>query len=337
MRARLLCVCTVLIALVCNAYLLWGQPVTDGLGNVGIGTFAPHRSSILETSSNSKGLLLPRLTTAQRDAISGPAHALLLFNTTDTVFEYNIGDEINPIWYRFVVANNDGQLRAQLSPGALWFGGIDSLSTELAAGTPGQILSVNSAGTAPEWVSLSALDYWALGGNAGLSSNILGTLDATSIDIRTNNISRITIDAVTGQATINNGLDMSGANSALELSGDPGTTNQLLQSGGPGTTPTWTNDLVVNNVTVNGGLSGAGPNRFVGSVPIPVGVFQMNIPYTGIQAGAAVNVSIVDANAVIGVVPIRVTAITPGVGFTVEFTVTYDSPTGAIHYIVVNP
>ena len=337
MRARLLCACTVLVALVCNAHSLWGQPVTDGSGSVGIGTFAPHQSSILETSSNSKGILLPRLTAPQRDAISGPAHALLIFNTTDTVFEYNIGDEINPIWYRFVVADNNGNLRAALSPGSIWFGGLDSISTELSTGTPGQVLSVNSTGTAPEWVSLSSLDFWALGGNTSASSNILGTLDANSIDIRTNNISRIMVDGTTGQVVLNNGLGLSGANTALELNGDVGTAGQLLQSGGPGNTPTWSSDLVVNTVTINGGLSGAGPNRFAGSAPIPVGVFQMSIPFPSIQAGAAVNVSVADANAAIGVVPIRVTAITPGVGFTVEFTVTYDSPTGAIHYIVVNP
>ena len=313
------------------------QLITDGQGDIGIGTLAPHPSAKIDLTSTSKGILTPRMTTAQRDAIAGPSHALWIFNTTDTVFEYNIGDEINPIWYRFVVADDNGRLQAQLSPGSIWFGGLDSLSTELKAGTPGQVLSVNSAGTAPEWVSVSSLDFWALGGNTGLSSNILGTLDATSIDIHTNNTSRMIVDGLTGEVVISSGLELLGPNTAFELNGDAGTANQLLQSGGPGTTPTWSSDIVVNSITVEGGLSGAGPNRFAGSVPIPLGVFQMSIPFTGIQAGASVNVTVVDADATIGVVPIRVTSITPGVGFTVEMTVNYDSPTGAVHYIVVNP
>lgn len=317
--------------------LLVAQPITDAEGDLGIGTFAPHPSAKIDITSTSKGMLIPRMTTAQRDAIAGPSHALLIFNATDTVFEYNIGDEINPIWYRFVFADNNNNLQAQLSPGSIWYGGPDSLSTELAAGAPGQILSVNSTGTAPEWVSLSSLDFWALGGNTALSSNVFGTLDATSIDFRTNNSSRMIVDAVTGQVAINNGLNLSGTNTTLQLDSDPGTANQLLQSGGPSSTPAWTSNLTVNSVAIEGSLSGAGSNRFAGSVPIPSGVFQIDVPFTGIQAGASVNVAVADTDADIGIVPARVTAITPGVGFAVEMTVAYDSPTGTLHYVVVNP
>ena len=317
--------------------LLRAQPITDGEGDLGIGTFAPHPSAKIDLTSTNKGMLIPRMTTPQRDAIAGPSHALLIFNATDTVFEYNIGDEINPIWYRFVFADNDGRLQAQLSPGSIWYGGLDSLSTELGIGSPGQVLGVNSTGTAPEWLPLSSLDVWALGGNLAPTSNILGTLDATTIDIRTNNTSRMTIDAVTGQVAVNNGLNLNGPNSSLLLNADPGTPNQLLQSGGPGATPSWTSDLSITNLYVDGSISGAGPNRFASSVPIPVGVFQMNIPFTDIQAGASVNVSVLDSDATIGVVPIRVTSITPGIGFAVEMSVVYDSPTGAVHYVVVNP
>ena len=53
-----------------------------GSGQVGIGTQTPHSSSILELNSTSKGLLLPRLTVDQRDAISSPTEGLLIYNTT---------------------------------------------------------------------------------------------------------------------------------------------------------------------------------------------------------------------------------------------------------------
>lgn len=52
-------------------------------GSVGIGTTSPNTNAALDIVSTSKGLLLPRLTTAQRDGISGAPAGLLIFNTTD--------------------------------------------------------------------------------------------------------------------------------------------------------------------------------------------------------------------------------------------------------------
>lgn len=64
---------------------------------VGIGTTTPEISSILDIQSTSKGFLLPRLTSAERDAISLPATGLLIYNTTTSLFNfYNLG------WNNFV-------------------------------------------------------------------------------------------------------------------------------------------------------------------------------------------------------------------------------------------
>lgn len=49
--------------------------------SVGINTATPHPSAILEVHSNAKGLLVPRLTTLQRNAIVSPASGLLVFDT----------------------------------------------------------------------------------------------------------------------------------------------------------------------------------------------------------------------------------------------------------------
>jgi hypothetical protein len=48
---------------------------------VGIGTSSPHASAKLEISSTSKGLLPPRMTAAQRNAITSPAQGLILYCT----------------------------------------------------------------------------------------------------------------------------------------------------------------------------------------------------------------------------------------------------------------
>lgn len=49
---------------------------------VGIGTTSPHSSSILEISSTSKGLLIPRMSTIERIAITTPATGLQVYDTT---------------------------------------------------------------------------------------------------------------------------------------------------------------------------------------------------------------------------------------------------------------
>ncbi len=54
-------------------------------GAVGIGTATPDASAALEVSSTSKGLLPPRLSQTQRDAIASPAAGLTIYNTSTGV------------------------------------------------------------------------------------------------------------------------------------------------------------------------------------------------------------------------------------------------------------
>ena len=53
----------------------------DSSGNVGIGTTAPNASALLDVSSTTKGVLLPRMNTTQINAISSPAEGLTVYNT----------------------------------------------------------------------------------------------------------------------------------------------------------------------------------------------------------------------------------------------------------------
>lgn len=54
------------------------------LGSVGVGTSTPAASSLLDLSSTTKGFLPPRMTSAQRTAISSPATGLVVFQTDST-------------------------------------------------------------------------------------------------------------------------------------------------------------------------------------------------------------------------------------------------------------
>jgi hypothetical protein len=70
----------------------------SNFSQVGIGTTTPHASAELDVTSTSKGFLLPRMTTAQRDLISSPAAGLVIYNTTTSKAEVNVGSSVAPIW-----------------------------------------------------------------------------------------------------------------------------------------------------------------------------------------------------------------------------------------------
>jgi|GEM_PF-1233066 len=53
-------------------------------GSVGVGTTTPVSSAIVEMQTTSQGLLAPRMTKVQRDAIVAPATGLLIFQTNST-------------------------------------------------------------------------------------------------------------------------------------------------------------------------------------------------------------------------------------------------------------
>lgn len=69
-----------LIIMFCNTTLT-AQNIFPATGAVGIGTTTPNASALLDVTSTSKGLLIPRMTIAQRDAIVKPATGLLVFVT----------------------------------------------------------------------------------------------------------------------------------------------------------------------------------------------------------------------------------------------------------------
>lgn len=64
---------------------------SNNSGAVGIGTSTPNASAKLDISSTTQGVLIPRLTSAQRDAISNPSIGLQIFNTTTNCLNFWIG------------------------------------------------------------------------------------------------------------------------------------------------------------------------------------------------------------------------------------------------------
>lgn len=62
------------------------------VAQVGIGTTTVDDSALLEMESTSKGLLLPRMSTTQRDNISSPALGLMIFNNIENCIQVNNAD-----------------------------------------------------------------------------------------------------------------------------------------------------------------------------------------------------------------------------------------------------
>lgn len=66
---------------------------------IGIGTQTPNPSAKLDIQSTDKGVLIPRMTTAERNTISLPAEGLIIFNTDKVCLEINSGLSNNPRWH----------------------------------------------------------------------------------------------------------------------------------------------------------------------------------------------------------------------------------------------
>ena len=58
----------------------------------------PDASAMLDVKSTLKGVLVPRMTIAQRDGISNPAKGLMVYCTDKNQFYYNMGTPESPFW-----------------------------------------------------------------------------------------------------------------------------------------------------------------------------------------------------------------------------------------------
>gem|GEM_PF-1493134 len=92
-------------------------------GQVGIGTSSPTASAMLDVQSTTKGMLTPRMTTAQRTAISSPATGLLVYDTDTKTFWYYENSKWNEI------RNGTSQLNYEDLVGGEKYDCIDTLGS----------------------------------------------------------------------------------------------------------------------------------------------------------------------------------------------------------------
>ena len=114
-----------------------GQPITGPQGNVVIGGVAPDPSAILDLQSTTKGFLMPRMTSAQRNTIANPAVGLMVFNTDSNAIQINTGTITAPIWEQTLTDSTIGGFAWQLggnsgtTAGTNFIGTNDSVAFEI--------------------------------------------------------------------------------------------------------------------------------------------------------------------------------------------------------------
>lgn len=90
--------------------------------NIGIGTTFPDPSSILDLTSSTQGILVPRMSSAARMIIASPANGLLVFdNDSNSFWFYDVG---NAVWIELrsgnikslVDADNDTKVLVEKNP-----------------------------------------------------------------------------------------------------------------------------------------------------------------------------------------------------------------------------
>jgi hypothetical protein len=185
---------------------------------IGIGTSSPNSSSIVEMASTTQGFLPPRLTSAQRDAISSPAAGLVIYNTTTNCLNFYAGNA----WFETCGA---------VVPTAV----VSSLNCGSSTVT-GYIYS----GTLASGVSIS-VPY--SGGNGGIyspqsisSTGVLGLTASLSIGNLVSGSGSLVFTisgtpAASGTATFL--LSMAGQSCSFSLSTIPYTPGSVFCSGGP--------------------------------------------------------------------------------------------------------
>ncbi len=91
----------------------------NSIGQIGINTSNPHPSAALDISSTTKGLLPPKMTKAERDAIVFPAEGLIITCTDCTV--KGLHQYINGSWQSFVLSST-GNYGTVVNPvtGKVW-------------------------------------------------------------------------------------------------------------------------------------------------------------------------------------------------------------------------
>ena len=241
---------------------------------VGIGTTTPDSSALLEISSTSSGLLVPRMTQVQRDAIASPATGLLIYQTDNTAGFYSYNGSV---WSCIQGDDNLGNHIAtqNIELGVNWLSN-DGDNEGIAVATNGSVgfgiaspsenLQIHESSTASNFIGFTDA---STGSNTLTDGSVIGIFnddfyvwnrENNHLRFGTNNTERMIIqnDGNVGILTSSPTapLDVNGnvrfRNELRDASNSSGASGQVLSSTGTGTA--WVNNVAITS-TVMGTLS----------------------------------------------------------------------------------
>jgi hypothetical protein len=195
--------------------------------SIGIGTTTPDNSAKLDISSTDKGLLVPRMTAAQRSVIIQPANGLIVYQTDGSPgFYFNSGTPEVPAW--LLLINSASAVTSVNASAPLSSSGGTSPVINLA-GTAGGILYGTGSGSAFTGAFGSGNFLMSNGTSAPTWSNGFGQYGNTvygssSISI-TNTNTFLFIPGLTQNITVP-------SNSVIYLASDGGVQNQSATTTG---------------------------------------------------------------------------------------------------------
>lgn len=219
-------------------------------------------SAALDIKSTSKGLLIPRMTAAERTAITAPANGLMVYQTDGSSgFYYYNGSAWTSIGGSSQWTTKDTNIYYKTGNVGI---GVDTPKQSLEvvgnvkfsgaimpgnnAGTLGYVLTSGGIAGTPTWTDPTTYltSGWQLAGNTVASPQKLGTLSYTDLPLITNNVEKMRILADgkvgIGTSTPTQILDVVGNlkfSGALMPNNLPGSAGSVLMSAGTNTSPIW--------------------------------------------------------------------------------------------------
>ncbi len=149
-----------------------------------IGATTGDNSAVLHldiaTLSSPKGFLPPRMTTAQRNSITAPATALVIFNTTTNEYQYNSSSSFSPLWTSLINSSLVGD--ATISSGTITLATTGVSSGTFGSQTQIPIISVDVKGRV---TYLGSTTFSSISSNLNSANIYVGNASnvATSVSI----------------------------------------------------------------------------------------------------------------------------------------------------------
>lgn len=227
---------------------------------IGIGTASPVSSAALDITSSNKGLLKPRMTTAQRTAIATPATSLEVYDTTtNTTWYYNGTSWVNAGSPTTTVSNASTANNLTTTVNGVFATAVPMVNS-VANTVSGNTVSTSVNGFAGTAVTVPNI-YTA---NGTLSGNRTVTQGGNTLAFTSTATNGFSVDGTTfsvdgannrlgiGTAAPTQALDVMGNvrfSGALMPDNNAGTSGQILESRGPSVPPVFVNNSVSSSQT----------------------------------------------------------------------------------------